>query len=79
LMREKCFGGVVPVAQVERLPRANSSLHHTPKHSSYAPLPLSLSPPGVRRMVYCRAVRLTESPLRRWLTSLSCRCFVSMD
>ncbi|MGU0055470.1 hypothetical protein ACVXG7_03095 [Enterobacter hormaechei] len=52
--------------------------HPTTKHSSYAPLPLSLSPPGVRRMVYCRAVRLTESPLRRWLTSLSCRCLVSM-
>lgn len=37
LMREKCFGGVVPVAQVERLPRANSSLHHTPKHSAVCP------------------------------------------
>ncbi|MDX7384551.1 hypothetical protein, partial [Enterobacter hormaechei] len=53
--------------------------HPITKHSIYAPLPLSLSPPGVRRMVYCRAVRLTESQLRRWLTSLSCRCFVSMD
>nr|DAV77801.1 MAG TPA: hypothetical protein [Caudoviricetes sp.] len=41
-------------------------------------MPLFLSPPMVRRMVYCRAVRLTESPLRRWLTLLSCRCFVSM-
>lgn len=45
----------------------------------YAPLPLSLSPPGARRMVYCRAVRLIESPPNLWLTSLSCRCFVSMD
>ncbi|MCG9452886.1 hypothetical protein LCU29_00900 [Escherichia coli] len=55
-----------------------AAIHCTTKHSSYAPLPLSLSPPGVRRMVYCRAVRLTESQLLRWLTSLSCRCFVSM-
>ncbi|ENT2476789.1 hypothetical protein ACFFKL_003044 [Enterobacter hormaechei] len=39
---------VHPLASTSRI---SLRIHPIPKHSSYAPLPLSLSPPGVRRMV----------------------------
>ncbi len=37
------------------------AFHRTTKHSVCIQLPFILNPPGARRMVYCRAVRLTET------------------
>jgi hypothetical protein len=63
-MREKCFGGehsraTGRVLIAKRL-RREGLLLHSPQTFQLRTIAALPEPAGVRRMVYCRAVRLTE-------------------